>query len=186
MIILFLFLQILWADEDLRPLKVESIEYSDVGGGPSCSLLQHRKLEREKIIREYIHLRGDSEDLNPNAVMKIHNFMTHQYFLEGSIDSDESIQAHVLVNLDPEDLLQIEAQGLPETTFHIQSPGLTWASKAFQFPKETTWTLLPERRQLEIHFLIYKADHCFDTTETQISVAHTVAHTVTPSLPPWL
>lgn len=140
-------------------LEVLKTEYRIPENSPSCQLLMHREIEREKMIRELIHL--DTLSDNPDVVtLLLMNYLhTNKEFLDHELWSDETVEVSQWIATLPVLETNITEEGLDEQIFEVDALGFYWVGPVFNFPKGVIFTHL-DSQTLKIEYKIYLSNYC--------------------------
>lgn len=142
-----------------RPLNVENVRYQKLSEGVSCKLLQHRKLEREKILRERYYLDEILDNQSLKSLIFKNQFLSNQYFIDSSLWDDDLIEVHFQVNITDDLAETISNHGIDQVFFSARGTGFHWSSFSANFPEGFEINQIDEEL-LDVRYLIYRGDYC--------------------------
>lgn len=169
-----------WAQSPVA-LERLSTEYIMESGKvyPSCLMVKHRRLEREKVLREMRHS-VDYDPLSQELLAK-DNYLFNKYFLDEELWSDESIEIKNVWRA-PVPLLSAIAQDRDQVFFELKGDGIGWKEKLDFFPDEVSFEVNELGGVIVSRHRTYYADYCEPSGNSELtwfplSVVHPVSTT---------
>ncbi|MBX3022681.1 MAG: hypothetical protein KF799_13495 [Bdellovibrionales bacterium] len=135
-------------------------------GSPSCGLLKHREIEREKVLRELVELQRQSARGQAQALLLTNTLLINRFFLDRSVWADESVLVQFVVTIPDALHAEIERVGLDHIFLSLHGPGFTWQSYAGQVPEDLALVYMSEFRTLHVSYPIYQSELCFGALRT--------------------
>ncbi len=117
-------------------LSVTGVEYFRPADMGSCGLLRARELERQKVIRELIHLNRLAQKGRTAALLEANHLLVNKLFMPDETWRD--LHAEVVVTAAvPEGMRrEIERVGVGQVFLSTRAPGFVWHSFIYQLPPE--------------------------------------------------
>jgi hypothetical protein len=134
---------------------------------PSCQIFKHRRLEREKVLREIKH------SLKDNVIVTMDLFLKDQYiinklFLESHLWRDQVVTIVSTWKVPPALSEELKTKG-SETFLRLAGDGIQWQEKMAFFPEEVKFFWDENQQILETHHQTYYVDYCNPQTESELS-----------------
>lgn len=134
-------------------LNVLDFEVRIPDKAPSCTLLKHRALERQKVIRELDHLQH-------NEILQLNQLLTNKLFIDKKIWQDASVPVWFSVEVPDSIAATIESKGFDNMVFSLKGAGLNWTSYSWQTPTGYELEYDPTQKIIYGHYLIYHVELC--------------------------
>ena len=143
-----------------QPLVVTDISFREIAEHPSCSLLQHRAWQREKVLRELAYLM-QLEDLSTiDRVLSENTLIQNKFFLDPSVWQDPSTSVRLILETNQDFTAEVAKSGLDKTFLSIKAPGLQWTSPIGQLPDDITLSYDGLENKIVLEYPIYINDFC--------------------------
>lgn len=157
-LILF-FLQIAFSDSN-QNLSIQNMNIETLVETPSCLLLKHRDLEREKVIRELKHIYKMTSD-DPIAYLMESNQLVHnKLFMDKELWSAPVVKIGFHSSVSKKLADAIVQYGINQILFSIKGEGVTWTSYPHQTPNDIQFNYDQEKQLLAVEYHVYMSVLC--------------------------
>ncbi len=156
-------------------LETVEARYLPPPAAPSCGLLKHRELLREKVVREHAELKGPEQ-------LRVNHLLLNKLFMPNDTWHDESVFVQAKVKISEALALEIDRLGLDGIYLSLDAPGLRWESYSFQTP-EGIHIFMDGEGHLLVTYQSYLNVLCLEKLETP--VIEWVPSDLAPGRPNW-
>lgn len=163
--------QMSWAQSgDLPRFKALHVDDQASTHQPSCRLLKHRSLERQKLLRELQAQTKGVLTAKETSFVFGNNLIANKAFMDMPTWTQESVQISLQFRVSPELQEAIAREGLGAQFFWIEAPGFVWQSLAGQLPEDVRIELGVDQT-IEVTYMTYAEIGCEVRAKLQSTAA---------------